>query len=72
MFLPTGTLAWPQGRLFLALFFGLSQAMGMRLLRTDPALLAARMIRLPPAHRKGSAGAWADQTDIVEGCRRCL
>ena len=28
MFLPAGTFAWPQGWLFLALFFGLSQAMG--------------------------------------------
>ena len=43
MFLPAGTFAWPQGCLFLALFFGLSQAMGLWLLRTDPALLAARM-----------------------------
>jgi hypothetical protein len=43
MFLPAGTFAWPQGWLFLALFFGLSQAMGLWLLRTDPALLAARM-----------------------------
>lgn len=43
MFLPAGTFAWPQGWLFLALFFGLSQAMGLWLLRRDPALLAARM-----------------------------
>ena len=32
MFLPAGTFAWPQGWLFLALFFGLSQAMGLWLL----------------------------------------
>jgi uncharacterized membrane protein len=43
MFLPAGTFAWPQGWLFLALFFGLSQAMGLWLLRRNPALLAARM-----------------------------
>jgi hypothetical protein len=29
MFLPAGTFVWPQGWLFLALFFGLSQAMGL-------------------------------------------
>jgi len=43
MFLPAGTFAWLQGWLFLALFFGLSQVMGLWLLRGDPALLAARM-----------------------------
>jgi protein-S-isoprenylcysteine O-methyltransferase Ste14 len=43
LFLPAGTLAWPQGWVFLALFFGLSQATGLWLLRKDPALLAARM-----------------------------
>jgi protein-S-isoprenylcysteine O-methyltransferase Ste14 len=43
LFLPAGTFAWPQGWLFLALFFGLSQALGLWLLRTNPALLAARM-----------------------------
>ena len=48
MFLPAGTFAWPQGWLFLALFFGLSQAMGLWLLRTDPALLAARMSGVEP------------------------
>ena len=43
LFLPAGTLAWPQGWIFLALFFGCSQATGLWLLRRDPALLAERM-----------------------------
>jgi protein-S-isoprenylcysteine O-methyltransferase Ste14 len=43
LFLPAGTLAWPQGWSFLALFFGCSQATGLWLLRRDPALLAERM-----------------------------
>ena len=43
IFLPAGTLAWPQAWLFLALFFGCGQAIGLWLLRTDPALLEARM-----------------------------
>jgi protein-S-isoprenylcysteine O-methyltransferase Ste14 len=36
-------LAWPQGWVFFALFFGCSQALGLWLLKTDPALLAERM-----------------------------
>jgi protein-S-isoprenylcysteine O-methyltransferase Ste14 len=43
LFLPAGTLAWPQGWLFLALFVGCSQATGAWLLKTDPALLSERM-----------------------------
>ncbi len=43
LFLPAGTLAWPQGWIFLALFVGCSQATGFWLLKTDPALLAERM-----------------------------
>ena len=43
LFLPAGTLAWPQGWVFLALFFGLGQATGLWLLQKDPELLAARM-----------------------------
>lgn len=43
LFLPAGTVAWPQGWIFLALFFGCSQATGLWLLRRDPALLAERM-----------------------------
>jgi protein-S-isoprenylcysteine O-methyltransferase Ste14 len=43
LFLPAGTLAWPQAWIFLALFVGCSQAIGFWLLKTDPALLAERM-----------------------------
>lgn len=43
IFLPAGTLAWPQAWLLLALFFGSGQAIGFWLLRKDPALLEARM-----------------------------
>ncbi len=43
VFLPAGTLAWPQGWVFLALFAGCSQAIGLWLRKTDPALLAERM-----------------------------
>jgi len=42
LFWPAGTLTWPQGWVFLALFFGCSQTLGLWLLRKDPALLAAR------------------------------
>ncbi|HEX4262151.1 MAG TPA: isoprenylcysteine carboxylmethyltransferase family protein [Acetobacteraceae bacterium] len=43
LFLPAGTLAWPQGWVFLALFAGCSQAIGLWLRKTDPELLAERM-----------------------------
>ena len=43
LFLPAGSLAWPQGWVFLALFVGCSQATGFWLLKADPALLAERM-----------------------------
>jgi len=43
LFVPAGTIAWPEGWIFLALFFGCSQATGLWLLRHDPALLAERM-----------------------------
>lgn len=43
LFLPAGTLAWPQGWIFLALFVGCSQATGLWLRKADPALLAERM-----------------------------
>jgi protein-S-isoprenylcysteine O-methyltransferase Ste14 len=43
LFLPAGTLAWPRGWIFLALFVGCSQATGVWLLKTDPALLSERM-----------------------------
>jgi protein-S-isoprenylcysteine O-methyltransferase Ste14 len=43
LFLPAGTLAWPQAWVFMALFIGCSEALGVWLGRRDPALLAARM-----------------------------
>jgi protein-S-isoprenylcysteine O-methyltransferase Ste14 len=43
LFLPAGTLAWPQGWVFLTLFFAGVQATDIWLLRHDPELLAARM-----------------------------
>lgn len=43
LFLPAGTLAWPQGWVFLLLFTGCSLATDVWLLRKDPALLIARM-----------------------------
>jgi len=43
LFVPAGTLAWPQGWIFLIVFVGCSEVMGLWLLKTDPDLLAARM-----------------------------
>jgi protein-S-isoprenylcysteine O-methyltransferase Ste14 len=43
LFLPAGTLAWPQAWIFLAIFNGWSQAIGVWLLKTNPELLAERM-----------------------------
>jgi protein-S-isoprenylcysteine O-methyltransferase Ste14 len=43
LFLPAGTLAWPQAWVFMALFIGCSEAIGVWLKKTDPDLLAARM-----------------------------
>ena len=43
LFLPAGTLAWPQGWAFLILFSGCSLVTDVWLLRKHPALLAARM-----------------------------
>jgi hypothetical protein len=43
LFLPAGTLAWPQGWIFLILFGGCGLALGLWLLRADPELLARRM-----------------------------
>lgn len=43
LFLPAGTLAWPQAWVFMALFIGCSEAIGVWLKKSDPALLAARM-----------------------------
>jgi len=43
LFVPAGTLDWPEGWSFLALFAGCSVATGIWLKITDPDLLAARM-----------------------------
>ncbi len=43
LFSTAGTIAWPQGWIFLAIFNACSQAIGVWLLRTNPALLAERM-----------------------------
>jgi protein-S-isoprenylcysteine O-methyltransferase Ste14 len=43
LFVPAGTLAWPQAWIFLVVFNACSQAIGVWLLRTDPELLKARM-----------------------------
>jgi protein-S-isoprenylcysteine O-methyltransferase Ste14 len=43
LFLPAGTLAWPQAWVFLALFDGCCVAFGLWLRKTDPGLLAERM-----------------------------
>ena len=43
LFLPAGTLAWPQAWIFLAIFNGCSQAIGIWLRKTNPELLAERM-----------------------------
>ena len=39
VFLPAGTLAWPPAWVFMALFVGCSEAIGVWLLRADPDLL---------------------------------
>lgn len=43
LFLPAGTLAWPQAWVFMALFIGCGEATGVWLKNYDPDLLAARM-----------------------------
>jgi protein-S-isoprenylcysteine O-methyltransferase Ste14 len=43
LFVPAGTLAWPQAWIFMALFMGCSMAIGVWLWRADPGLLAERM-----------------------------
>src|SRR4029450_12023609 len=43
LFWPAGTLAWPQGWIFLALLVGSSVAIGIWLWKADPGLLAERM-----------------------------
>jgi protein-S-isoprenylcysteine O-methyltransferase Ste14 len=42
LLLPAGTPAWPQAWVFIALFVGCSEAMGVWLMKSDPELLAAR------------------------------
>ena len=43
LFIPAGTLDWPQAWAFLIIFILASVAIGLWLMKTDPALLAARM-----------------------------
>jgi len=43
LFVPAGTIAWPQGWIFLALFIGCGAATGVWLYIAEPDLLAARM-----------------------------
>ena len=43
LFLPAGTLAWPEGWIFLGLMFGLSTGESVWLIRHDPALMNERM-----------------------------
>src|SRR5690348_13117310 len=52
LFLPAGTLAWPAGWIFLALFFGFFVAVNLWLLRHNPGLLQERM-RLARPDQKG-------------------
>ena len=43
LFVPAGTLLWPAGWAFMALFFGFALALVLWLAREDPELLAERM-----------------------------
>jgi hypothetical protein len=43
LFLPAGTMAWPQAWVFMALLIGCSEAIGVWLAKSDPDLLSARM-----------------------------
>ena len=43
LFLPAGTMVWPQAWVFMALFIGCSEAIGVWLAKSDPDLLAERM-----------------------------
>jgi protein-S-isoprenylcysteine O-methyltransferase Ste14 len=43
LFLPAGTLAWPQAWIFMALFMGCGVAIGIWLWKVNPDLLAERM-----------------------------
>jgi protein-S-isoprenylcysteine O-methyltransferase Ste14 len=52
LFLPAGTLAWPAGWLFLALFFGFYLVITLWLVRHNPALLQERL-RLHTSDQQG-------------------
>ena len=60
LFPPAGTLAWPAGWAFLALFFGFVVALSLWLLRFNPDLLAERMTGIGRADQK----AW-DQVFVT-------
>ena len=53
LFLPAGTVFWPAGWAFLALFFGFVVALSLWLLQFDPALLAERMTGIGHRGQKG-------------------
>ena len=53
LFLPAGTLDWPAGWLFLALFFSFTVALSLWLLKYNPGLLTERMTGIGKADQKG-------------------
>ena len=80
LFLPAGTLAWPQAWVFMALFIGCSEAIGVWLKKSDPDLLAARMKSPISADQKFSDRAVMSAILVVligwfgfmaVGARRC-
>lgn len=52
LFLAAGTVAWPAGWAFLALFFGFTIALSAWLVRTNPGLLTERMTGIGKADQK--------------------
>jgi protein-S-isoprenylcysteine O-methyltransferase Ste14 len=53
LMLPAGTLAWPAGWAFLALFFSFVVALSLWLLRNNPGLLMERLTGIGKADQKG-------------------
>jgi protein-S-isoprenylcysteine O-methyltransferase Ste14 len=54
LFLPAGTLAWPQAWVFIVLFGGWGLGLGVWLMKADPGLLASRMKSPLSAEQKAS------------------
>ena len=52
LFLAAGTVAWPAGWIYLALFFGFAVALSLWLLRYNPALLTERMTGIGKSDQK--------------------